>query len=847
MKEFPIKFRSLRDKNASHRRSKSVPAGTKETKSRPPSAEALRAMFKMDGSKQSSKQEAEIEATKIEEIQRRLDRLSITSVSTDHIRDVLATKFADGDPTRAAEFIDLEQKAQAGIIVSHDPSVALLGAENREGVTCYLDALLFAMFSKLDAFECMLNNDFPLEDPKYKLVNLLRLWVNILRSGKLVHTDLTKLIQGALGDCGWADARLLEQQDTSEAFVFLTETLQLPLLSLQVDLFHQGKKEKDDHKVVFERLLNLAVPPDPEGRGVKLEDCLEEYFNARVDVLRDSEEAKKSTMDDVRSEERPVLSHHDTVRLVDGDEAAVPTSMTTSPTETSPSTFVFEDAREDNDSPLANGTAHECGISQQNGVSGAGGHEEANGSQTPPPPRETSTSVIRRVVVDEQGRPAGDMSNLQKARRKGSSVIKAVTIPAWQFFRLIPWHALTNTEPQNDTDVAMNFDQRPIVGICLKRYAVNESGQPQRINTFIDIPDSLRLPHFMLASGRELEKENGLSTEYKLVLQSVVCHRGDSVQSGHYIAFARVAPKLLKDNRKHSFDPPPDYEEAQWVRFDDLESENRVVFVDDIKQSLKEEMPYLLFYQVVPMVDMTCPSTEGTETEPPSYDESKLSFDMASSGSLCDGDLSGCGRHAGHRREETLVAETPVRSKPPSIRLSSEGERLPRPFFDKNWPGWNTGSMAGDSRRPSIVCIDSEAVTPAITSDASSPVISPNDEPTTSRLSRAASRFTLGRQSRSASQSGEGRISFSMTRLGGLMKTSKEPLAEPNGFTISTAGSAGPPNLDTPSKAPESPLDGEKSPTQPQCTASKRKRGKSKDKMKHGSNGSQPERECSVM
>lgn len=135
--------------------------------------------------------------SQIEEIQRRLDRLSITSVSTDHIRDVLATKFADGDPTRAAEFIDLEQKAQAGIIVSHDPSVALLGAENREGVTCYLDALLFAMFSKLDAFECMLNNDFPLEDPKYKLVNLLRLWVNILRSGKLVHTDLVRTATAA--------------------------------------------------------------------------------------------------------------------------------------------------------------------------------------------------------------------------------------------------------------------------------------------------------------------------------------------------------------------------------------------------------------------------------------------------------------------------------------------------------------------------------------------------------------------------------------------------------------------------------------------------------------------------
>lgn len=108
----------------------------------------------------------------------------------------MATKFADGDPTRVVEFIDLEQKAQAGILVSHDPSVALLGAENREAVTCYLDALLFAMFSKLDAFECMLSNDFPSDDPRYKLVNLLRMWVNMLRSGKLIHTDLVTTAAG---------------------------------------------------------------------------------------------------------------------------------------------------------------------------------------------------------------------------------------------------------------------------------------------------------------------------------------------------------------------------------------------------------------------------------------------------------------------------------------------------------------------------------------------------------------------------------------------------------------------------------------------------------------------------
>ena len=102
-------------------------------------------------------------------------------------------------------------------------------------------------------------------------------------------------IQEALAACGWTEAKALEQQDTSEAFAFITETLQLPLLTLKVDLFHQGKGDDADHKVVYERLLNLGVPPETEGKGVKLEDCLEEYFNAEVDVLRDSLDEKKTS------------------------------------------------------------------------------------------------------------------------------------------------------------------------------------------------------------------------------------------------------------------------------------------------------------------------------------------------------------------------------------------------------------------------------------------------------------------------------------------------------------------------------------------------------------------------
>jgi hypothetical protein len=106
----------------------------------------------------------------------------------------MATKFADYDTDKTVEFIDMEQKAAAGIITPYDPSVDMVGAENRGNVTCYLDALLFSMFAKIDAFECMLKNDFPEEDNRNKLVNLLRMWVNMLRTGKLVHTDMVGTI-----------------------------------------------------------------------------------------------------------------------------------------------------------------------------------------------------------------------------------------------------------------------------------------------------------------------------------------------------------------------------------------------------------------------------------------------------------------------------------------------------------------------------------------------------------------------------------------------------------------------------------------------------------------------------
>lgn len=806
----PKRLLTLRDKNGGNHR----PAKSSDShKSRPLSTDAFFSMFKNGSTSQPAneadqKEKEKLENAKIDELHKRLVANDIHEISTEYLRFALRSTYASGDIDKALDLLVLHQDSLSGAILPYNPNVHMLGAENRGNVTCYLDALLFAMFAKLEAFECMLKNE-PSDEPQRNLAVLLRLWVNMLRSGKLIHIEMTHLIQDALAACGWKDAQLLEQQDTSEAFAFITETLQLPLLPLQVDLFHQGKGDVDDHKVVYERLLNLAVPADPEGKGIKLEDCLEEYFNTKVDVSRD----------DV--EEKGLLTPRGTIRIIDEDEDAESLDQV------------------DMDSLQRRWTI----VDSPGSVASASTSEAVR-----PSARSRSTSIIQRIVLDDEGRPtdADSASLLRKAKKKGSTVVKAVTIPAWQFFRLIPWHAVSNDEPKTDSEIQTHFNQRPVVGICLKRYMYTKDGMAKRQNTFIDIPDSLRLPHFMLMDDAKVEEDTVLSQEYKLVLQSVVCHRGDSLHSGHYISFARVNPKLLTDNRRHDSDPPPDYEEAQWVKFDDLALDSRVTYVDDIKECLNQEMPYLLFYQIVPMVDVATASTAGSETEPPSYNDSTIN--VTTNGLTTPGVES-------DRQETSRPAsgyfDSHASASGPAVRFSSELERPPRISFGTDEDGQLSTTLlsANASRRGSVTFSDTTGQTPAITPEAGhSPAVTPNEESTAQRLSRAAAKFTKGK-SRPTSQAGENRISITMGRL--TFKTrSKDTLRESEKIED---GEETPVTVIAPDRISSDGIDGGKEKKEHHHHRHHKMRAKSKgrsgekDPEKAKSKGEVPDRECVVM
>jgi hypothetical protein len=92
---------------------------------------------------------------------------------------------------KAFDVLVLANDSFDGILKDYDPSVQMLGAVNRNMVTCYLDALLFAMFARLDSFEAMLFDNFS-DEPRKKLAAVLRLWVNLLRTGRLIAVDLVR-------------------------------------------------------------------------------------------------------------------------------------------------------------------------------------------------------------------------------------------------------------------------------------------------------------------------------------------------------------------------------------------------------------------------------------------------------------------------------------------------------------------------------------------------------------------------------------------------------------------------------------------------------------------------------
>lgn len=628
------------------------------------------------------------------------------------------------DIDKAYDLLLLANESIEGEVKDYNPRVPMLGAINRNMVTCYLDALLFAMFARLDSFEAMLYDNFD-DEPRKKLAAILRLWVNLLRTGQLIKVELTKHLQDTLAACGWEEAALVCQQDASEAFTFITGALELPLLTLKMDIYHTGREDKeDDHKFVNERLLEVAIPEQQEGDHVIcLEDCLETYFNNRIEVKRYLQ--RQNTIASIKSREDDFFGKdpekNETMHV---ETIEVPGSMTpivATPTSLGPSTPITPVR------PTLDGRRRADSIFSQRVA-----------RKSP----EASNFDEKRHLEDMLDYSSGGRP------RSASLLRKEILMPAWQFFSLIPWY--TDNVPQTDAQVAAHFSvKRPVLGICLKRYTMHTNGTPKRLDTYIDIPLEIGLPHFI--SDDRMKEEGPLFGNFKLVLQSVVCHRGVSVDSGHYIALVRAdcheRPGTSDTNEREASEA--------WLRFDDL-SQPRVTEVD-IKEALREESPYLLFYQVQPIDEELA-----SRGDPPSYAEAQSGFSSLgpSRETLCSvastsASTSTTGPETIGETDKKIPADVIPGPPPPE-------ETLPRPSTSSN----HRSSIAIEDAEGSVYSGSRGQTQPPTPEDQRTGFLS---------VSRRSSRvWTAGSKSRTGSPTNEHRLSLTLSRLTG--RASKDKL-----------------------------------------------------------------------
>lgn len=273
------------------------------------------------------------------------------------------------------------------------------------------------------------------------------------------------------------------------------------------------------------------------------------------------------------------------------------------------------------------------------------------------------------------------------------------------------------------------------------------NGTPKRLDTFIDIPLEIGLPHFI--SDERMKEEGPLFGNFKLVLQSVVCHRGVSINSGHYVALVRANSHERPGTSKSDSD---EQNTDEWLRFDDL-ANPRVANID-IKKALREESPYLLFYQVQPIDEELAlkggpPAYEGLRSGLPSLDPSRETL-VPTTTSTTD-------TEAGGEWEKVAISDAQPVTNAPKEPLSRN-------------------SMSSDRRSSSVVFEELEA------RGRSQPPTPDDQKAGFLSVSRRGSRIWSGNRSRPSSPTAENRLSITLSRLTG--RGSKDKLVATDAVAV---------------------------------------------------------------
>ncbi|EKD18971.1 uncharacterized protein L3040_008559 [Drepanopeziza brunnea f. sp. 'multigermtubi'] len=728
---------SRRDKDGSaHRRVKSRDKGTEKKSPIIHGEGGLISIFKPSYPQQKlDKDKAKEFKEKVSAIKKRLKEEGCTSLSDENIDFVLGCQNTKGSVEKSMELLRIFQESLHFQIVPFNPDVYLRGAVNREFVTCYIDSLLFAIFAKLPNYEDILLQRFQ-DEPRNRLSAILRVYVNMLRRGVLIEADITEQLQVAMADCGWENARTTQQQDVAEAFCHLADILGMPLLRMEMHLYHGAKEgDPDDHKFVEERLLNIAIPDHlPPGRTCwKLEEIMEAYFTSPIHVTRPLERSVTKSSLQIANSHYDEQGEASTLPQINFPDH--PFSWSTPDNPVTPATPRTSNSRDRSTSIIW--------------------------ARVQPPDKkpedspQSSTIDFLNMKTDTMLGPESIDSgkSFSTPLVRNDSVRKEASVEAWQSFTIKHENpssesTLPNSEP---------IDNNPLIGVCLKRYGFDEKG-PKRNGIPVDIPLEIRIPHFTSSEG-------GVEEDVKLSLQSFVCHQGDRIDSGHYISYTRGTAPIVdgdykSDRKLVNANRPPGYSEERWIRFNDL-AKPRIENVD-VREALGTEMPYLLFYQLQSYKTVTPP-----DPEPPSYHESNF-----------EANLINCTPQEDRPSYFDSAAYDPTLSG----RVSEEVPLSDTPRHSLNLP---EGSI--ESRRGSLPSTEYSLASTANSILTTSQPSTPVEETTAQKVSRAAHKFTRANKTRSTSQSEdksvenrvEKRISNTFSRLA-MMKSKDQVVTKPD-------------------------------------------------------------------
>lgn len=530
--------------------------------------------------------------TAVATVRRYFESLKLEIPSTNQIVALLKSPYTQGDAAKTFQLIRMFQLSSEGLFITNENRdkcghpIRYVGAENWENVMCYLDALLFAMFANLESFEPILFISNTTRRDQYlvnQLSGLLRVYVNMLRSGNLITTDLTMRLCEVLMKLGFTEAMSHKQQDCASLFEFLTEVLSMPLLTFKIDIKHEGKFSKeDDEKYSRERLLFVSIPNEEEREILRardgtttddeaaplltddsdpilLEECLEHYFNNSISVKRELE--RRATLETLKfpTLDEGVMSHP-----------------------------IPEDAR----SVALTGDAAEM-VPSPSSSSRLLSLSRVPTARIAPRTRSSTLSIWSLNELESDQHSASTLTQ-SRPRRNSALTGKEVSLPAWMFLRLLPFYTddneINNLNGKNHS-IAKNsrefVNRRPILPICLKRYSYSDSTATKEKRRII-IPPIINLPNFV---ADDEENDNPGGGSYKLILESAVCHRGTSISLGHFVLVIRKDTNNLQETDEEALN-------ATWYLYDDMKKKARVV-EKSFTEIFDTEWPYMLFYRLV--------------------------------------------------------------------------------------------------------------------------------------------------------------------------------------------------------------------------------------------------------